>query len=62
MVFILAEKVGFEPTWRVTANSISSRARYDHFDTSPCVVCFTGTYLVYHIIRENTSAFLKFMI
>ena len=32
---ILAEKVGFEPTWRVTANSISSRARYDHFDTSP---------------------------
>ena len=25
MVFILAEKVGFEPTWRVTANSISSR-------------------------------------
>ena len=31
----LAEKVGFEPTWRVTANSISSRARYDHFDTSP---------------------------
>lgn len=31
----LAEAVGFEPTWRFTVNSISSRARYDHFDTPP---------------------------
>ena len=27
--------VGFEPTERVTAQTISSRSRYDHFDTSP---------------------------
>lgn len=32
---ILAERVGFEPTWRVTAHPISSRRRYGHFGTSP---------------------------
>ena len=32
----LAERVGFEPTDRLlTRHSISSRARYDHFGTSP---------------------------
>ena len=32
----LAEGVGFEPTCRlITDNSISSRARYDHFDSPP---------------------------
>ena len=31
----LAEMVGFEPTERVTVQTISSRSRYDHFDTSP---------------------------
>ncbi len=31
----MAEMVGFEPTERVTAQTISSRSRYDHFDTSP---------------------------
>ena len=31
----MAETVGFEPTCRFTDNSISSRARYDRFDTSP---------------------------
>ena len=62
MVFILAEKVGFEPTWRVTANSISSRARYDHFDTSPYRACLTGAYLFYHAMTENTSAFSEIVI
>src|SRR5262249_17975036 len=34
----LAEGVGFEPTWGlITPNSISSRARYDHFGTPPNV-------------------------
>ena len=33
----LAEMVGFEPTERFTAQTISSRSRYDHFDTSPQV-------------------------
>ena len=32
----LAETVGFEPTCRlITDKTISSRSRYDHFDTSP---------------------------
>ncbi len=62
MVCILAEKVGFEPTWRVTANSISSRARYDHFDTSPYRACLTGVYLFYHAMTENTSAFSEIVI
>ncbi len=33
----MAETVGFEPTDRlITSQTISSRSRYDHFDTSPC--------------------------
>ncbi len=33
---VMAERVGFEPTCRLlTDNPISSRARYDHFGTSP---------------------------
>ena len=35
LVFGLAEMVGFEPTCPVKDNTISNRARYDHFDTSP---------------------------
>ncbi len=31
----LAEMVGFEPTEPIKAQTISSRSRYDHFDTSP---------------------------
>ena len=31
----LAEAVGFEPTGDFTRHSISSRDRYDHFDTPP---------------------------
>ena len=33
----LAESEGFEPSCDFTRNSISSRARYDHFDNSPYV-------------------------
>ena len=33
--FPMAESEGFEPSCDFTRNSISSRARYDHFDTSP---------------------------
>ena len=37
----LAEMVGFEPTCRlITDKTISSRSRYDHFDTSPYLVVF----------------------
>lgn len=31
----LAERVGFEPTWRINAKLISSQPRYDLFDTAP---------------------------
>ena len=34
-VRVLAEKMGFEPMCRVFGKTISSRSRYDHFDTSP---------------------------
>ena len=32
---MLAERVGFEPTCRLPDNTLSRRARYDHFGTSP---------------------------
>ena len=35
----LAESVGFEPTCPVKDNCISSAARYDRFDNSPCHIC-----------------------
>ena len=31
----MAEMMGFEPMCPVKDNTISNRARYDHFDTSP---------------------------
>ena len=33
--FLLAEMVGFEPTCPIKDKTISSRSRYDRFDTSP---------------------------
>ena len=33
----LAETVGFEPTCLSLDKTISSRSRYDHFDTSPSI-------------------------
>ncbi len=33
--FSMAETVGFEPTCLSLDKTISSRSRYDHFDTSP---------------------------
>jgi len=44
------------------ATTISSRARYDHFDTSPYRACLTGAYLFYHAMTENTSAFSEIVI
>ena len=34
----MAEMVGFEPTEHFIAQTISSRSRYDHFDTSPRII------------------------
>ena len=42
--FPLAERVGFEPTCGFTRNSISSRARYDHFDTAPYSIAEQNDY------------------
>jgi hypothetical protein len=33
---LMAEKVGFEPTYRLPDKLISSQSRYGHFGTSPC--------------------------
>ena len=33
-VTLVAQTVGFEPTVLFTVQTISSRSRYDHFDTS----------------------------
>ena len=45
-VFSMAETVGFEPTCRlITDKTISSRSRYDHFDTSPCMHPDKGRFL-----------------
>lgn len=44
------------------ATTISSRARYDHFDTSPYRACLTGAYLFYHAMTENTSVFSEIVI
>ena len=35
---LMAETVGFEPTDGFTRQTISSRSRYDRFDTSPCCI------------------------
>ena len=34
---LVAETVGFEPTCLSLDKTISSRSRYDHFDTSPSI-------------------------
>ena len=47
MGFFRAESVGFEPTCPVKDNCISSAARYDRFDNSPCDI--------WNISPENTS-------
>ena len=45
-VFSMAETVGFEPTCRlITDKTISSRSRYDHFDTSPSMHPDKGRFL-----------------
>ena len=51
----LAEMVGFEPTGRVTDQTISSRSRYDLFDTSPWHI----TILLYHTSPENATPMRK---
>ncbi len=35
---ILAERVGFEPTWGLRPQRISNPRRYDHFGTPPKLI------------------------
>lgn len=53
---------GFRSGSYRVATTISSRARYDHFDTSPYRACLTGAYLFYHAMAENTSVFSEIVI
>lgn len=53
---------GFRSGSYRVATTISSRARYDHFDTSPYRACLTGAYLFYHAMTENTSVFSEIVI
>ena len=41
---LLAEMVGFEPTCPIKDKTISSRSRYDRFDTSPSI--FHGKFTI----------------
>lgn len=36
--YVVAEEVGFEPTDGLHRQTISSRSRYDHFDTPPYTI------------------------
>lgn len=36
--YVMAEEVGFEPTDGSHRQTISSRSRYDHFDTPPYMI------------------------
>ena len=44
---LLAEMVGFEPTCPIKDKTISSRSRYDRFDTSPSIFSWRiyGSYI-----------------
>ena len=41
---VLAEWEGFEPSSRVSGYTISNRARYDHFDTTPDIYVDSENY------------------
>ncbi len=61
--FFLAEAVGFEPTDDFTRHSISSRDRYDHFDTPPYFVCMAidlATRVLYTKKKKKSRAFSIF--
>ena len=54
--FLLAEAVGFEPTDDFTRHSISSRDRYDHFDTPPYQVrCGLSPQHEYYTPKQKKS-------
>ena len=57
--FFLAEMVGFEPTCLSPDKTISSRSRYDHFDTSPYSVPLKGTTIIISDKERNSQYFLQ---
>ena len=48
---LLAEMVGFEPTCPIKDKTISSRSRYDRFDTSPSIF----SWQIYDLYIANRS-------
>ena len=52
---LVAETVGFEPTCLSLDKTISSRSRYDHFDTSP-----SFAYSLYQNPRERSRHLSRF--
>ena len=55
---LLAETVGFEPTCRLnTDKTISSRSRYDHFDTSPYI-----NYIIINIFSIKINSDKSFLL
>ena len=52
--------MGFEPTCPFTDNRISSAARYDHFDTAPCInFVFVPRFLERHSGENRFSPLLR---
>ena len=49
----MAETVGFEPTDGINRQTISSRSRYDLFDTSPDIINSSEAYMVLETFFGN---------
>lgn len=53
----MAEQEGFEPSSRVSGYTISSRARYDHFDTAPysCIHFYSSFVIINYPLPKVKS-------
>ena len=59
----MAERVGFEPTCRLRDNTLSRRARYDHFGTSPQRGSgLTGSHIGRHISNFGAAKATPYVI
>ena len=53
--FLLAEMVGFEPTCPIKDKTISSRSRYDRFDTSAYLVFTAPPRIAFGKMRDSDA-------
>ena len=61
--FKLAERVGFEPTDGFTRQTISSRSRYDLFDTAPYETMEIDKSIIIHYkIKFKLSTYMIFVL